>query len=124
MAVTYASDDPFEIITITDDAGADITETITFKAPVKIISVFMQKSVALFPGTFSITLDPHKIAGGPQVLLGCVTLEAGDEARHFQDPTAMTSLDFGEIVVASVGTGAGTKCTIIYEHATNQRGKF
>jgi len=86
--------------------------------------VFMQKTGSPYPGTFSITLNPHTAADGPSVLLGCSKLEAGEESRHYQVPTAMSSLSYGTFVVESVGTGAGTKCTIIFEHATNQRGKF
>lgn len=117
MSVTRTQDGNMELIVITDDAGADIAETITFAYPVEIVRIKMKKPAA---GTFIIN---HVTASGPTTVLASATLGATDETYFSNDSNMVHRIGLESLTITSTGSGAGTSCTLSAQNLLSEEGR-
>lgn len=117
MAVVRTQDKTFEAIVVTDDAGADISESITFAEPTKICSVQVEKPAA---GTLTVQVVT---VGGPTTLLGSCTLVAADTTFYTNDENPLLASTIDSLLITSTGTGAGTSVAIIAQNMMNNTGR-
>ena len=117
MAVVRTQDKTFEAIVVTDDAGADISESITFTEPTKICSVQVEK-----PAAGTLTVEVVSV-GGPTTLLGACTLAIADTTFFANDISPVLSSTIDSLLITSTGTGAGTSIAIIAQNLMNNTGR-
>ena len=117
MGVTRTNDGNIELITITDDAGADFSHTLTFTTPVEIVRIKMEKPAAGTLVASSVT------ASGPTTVIGAATLEAADTEYYSNDSNLIHTVGLESMTVVSVGTGAGTKVSISAQNLLSETGR-
>ncbi len=117
MSVVRTQDKTFESIIVTDDAGADISESITFTEPTKICSVQVLKPAA---GTLTVEVVT---VGGSTTLLGSCTLAIADTTFFSNDISPVLSSTLESLLVTATGTGAGTSVSIVSQGQMNTAGR-
>ena len=117
MSIVRTQDGNIELITISDDAGADISETITFPYPVEIVRIKMMKPAA---GIFEIS---HVTAGGPTTVLAGATMVIADTTYFSNDSNMVHRVGLESLEIVSTGSGAGTSCTLSAQNLLSEDGR-
>ena len=117
MGLTRTQDANIELITITDDAGADFSHTVTFPSPVEIVRIKMAKPAAGTLVIQSIT------ASGPTVTLGAASLGATDTSYYSNNSDLLHAVNIESLSVVATSCGAGTSVAISAQSLTSETGR-
>ena len=117
MGVTRTVDGNLELVTITDDAGADFAQTLTFATPVEIVRIKMAKPAA---GTL---IAQGVTVSGPTVTIGAASLAAADTSYYSNNSDLLHRVGLESIVITATGCGAGTSVTISAQNLLSEDGR-
>ena len=119
MGVTRTEDGNLELVVITDDAGADFNQTITFTTPVEIVRLKMEKPAA---GTLVVN-SVTSYSSGPSTIVGAASLGASDTSYYSNDSNLIHTVNLESLTVVATGCGAGVKVSISSQNLLSEAGR-
>ena len=117
MGITRTEDGNIELITITDDGGADFAETVTFSTPVEIVRIKMEKPAAGTLKAESVT------SSGPSTIIGAASLAASDTSYYSNNSDLLHRVGLESLVVTAASCGAGVKVSISAQNLLSEAGR-
>ena len=117
MGVTRTIDGNIELVTVTDDAGADFAHTITFAAPSEVSRIKMEK-----PASGTLVLQ-SVTASGPTTIVGAASLGATDTTYYSTDQNVCHAVNIESLLLTATSCGAGVKVSITAQSLLSETGR-